>query len=221
MNLDRGIPPLRGRCWVGTALLMLSVCGLGCGRASYAPKDYFAWLNEEDNGLIISKTAGDVKLTVKYIPPEVRAYQEIQMDPDLSKRSFDSLYAFYDRSRCFVMSVGHSDPANRSDVAMTNVSGREEIAARLDSLNFALDDAIRLSVGDREFKPALIHMDGDFGMSAVRRFTVVFVDESSSREFEGGDSYTFLFNDPVFHSGSSRFLFPKDRIENRPALAIQ
>ncbi len=108
----------------------------------------------------------------------------------------------------------HLDPPDDSatDVVQRGIHSLEDYRERMTILNFRLDEAFFISLGDQKIYPTIVHMENTYGLTSGRIIHVVFGDPAVRRAVQAGIDLDFVFDDPVFQTGINHFLFKHDAI---------
>jgi hypothetical protein len=181
------------------------------------PKDYFKWINNEDNGLVKSKYVNDVKISVKYLPPAYLAYEELSGNPYASKKVKDSLINYYSKSKAFLLTIGTDERKVKGmDIMYKDISDYNEYRTRSEFMNFEMDELISLNTHSSSFKPVLNTMENTYSTTNSRSIFLVFNGEELAKEFDHSESVDLVFNDDIFQTGVNHFVFEKKSLESIP-----
>ncbi|SNT14378.1 hypothetical protein SAMN05421640_2493 [Ekhidna lutea] len=195
-------------------LFAFSVIALSCtGR--YDVNDLHVWINDEENGLIKERIIDDLKLTVKYLPPEVLAIKEL--DVEFEKAAFDSLVQVYSNQESFLISF--ESRLENKDVVYKNVSDKEDYNRRIEQLSFRIGELISLKTSNDKISPSLFHYERAYGTSKVNSVFLVFTDKS--KKLLSAEKLDIVFVDEIFKTGISHFVFKRSDIQKIPSLNVR
>src|SRR4051812_31128095 len=110
-------------------LMWVGVIGLvgACKPHIRTETEFYRWINDPENGLVQSKKANDLTITVKYLPAAFLAYKELKNTPGAGKREMDSLLNYYQHSRTFLMTIKPSTTTEASgDVIYLGIGNYQE-----------------------------------------------------------------------------------------------
>ncbi|HEY4787659.1 MAG TPA: hypothetical protein VIH57_16495 [Bacteroidales bacterium] len=193
---------------------------VACERNSInTEQDYFRWLSDKSNHLSISKTVSDVKMTVKYLPPEYLTFNELKNRP-YDKTLKDSLLMVYQQNRTFLLSFSSDKDnatGNSPDVMYHDISNLEEYNQRFEDLTFNIGNYIKLKTDSNIYIPILHVFENTYGISPYRSIYLVFGKKGLKHDdLLSSNKYELVFNDLIFSTGISYFSFDKKRIDNIP-----
>jgi hypothetical protein len=183
--------------------------------------EYSNFINNPDNGLIVTRKINGLKISVKYLPAEYLEYKEMQGDKEVIKNQLDSLKKEYENSITFLMSIGpDEDKGNKNDIMFDKIANYKEYAERLLSLNFEIDKNITLKTGNLELKPVLSALENTYGLSKSRNIVFAFaVTKADKEEIEKSNELDFSYSDDLFQLGLMHFNFSKNKLENLPLIS--
>ncbi|HMT27639.1 MAG TPA: hypothetical protein PKD91_00025 [Bacteroidia bacterium] len=197
--------------WISIVLLfVLEACTSGFSTQS----DFYKWWNNPDNGLVKSKTIGDFRFVLKYLPPEYQALNEIG-ETKFSTITFDSLRKAYSNNRSFLLTI---EPAVEKDVDVLfkGIISYEEYKERILQLNFLPADFIALYADGVKYKPVLSTMENLYNLSPKKSLYLVFSPEKSNDVLTHAEELVFEFSDQIFMTGINKFVFNKSDLTNIP-----
>lgn len=207
---------MKTRWFIPCLLLLAYACNTG---SISAEKDYYKWINDGDHRLFAVKTINGVNLVVKYLPPEYLAYKEYR-GGGVAREKLDSLIAQYNHNRTFLLTLSLEDQNNslpNGDIMYSNIISPEEYDNRLLELSFNIKQYIKLETESNSYVPVLHTFENTYGLSPNRGIYLVFApggkeqeDLLTSKELE------FVFEDQLFMTGISCFVFKKNDLDNIP-----
>ena len=202
------------------SLLVLIGFFLQCsGRKEiHDPKEYIQWINNPENGLTIVKKINNLKITVKYLPPEYLAYQELKEKKQLSQQVKDSLVNHYARNKTFLLTVGPEDGNNKAgaDIMFRGIQKYEEYRLRSVTMNFEMAEFVSLVTSKGSLAPVLSTMENVYGLKPDRSIYFVFAQQQPGHNLNEEEVLDFTFNDELFGTGINHFGFTREKLEKTP-----
>lgn len=200
------------------ALLIIWGC-VSCSSDVLTVEEYYAWQEEEANGVHKTKSVGDLQFDLKLLAPEYLTYLELKNDKNMDQRTKDSIAGLYKPNLSFVLTIGPvEDAKNKFDITSVGVADYDEYSERMKTLNFGLAEMLELRAGDKSWKPALVEMENIYGMAFHRKFNIVFTPEERLDELTSLEKFRVTFQDDIFNTGTTSFGFLKSAIDKTPAI---
>lgn len=182
--------------------------------------EYSKWINEPENGLIITKRIKGLEISVKYLPSEYLTFKEITESGDNSEKNAQRIKKEYESAITFLMTIGPDESKNNNnDIMFEDIKNYKEYSERLLSLNFEMDKNVTLKAAHVELKPVLSALENTYGLSKSRN--VMFVFSPNDKEIENikkADAIDFVYTDELFSLGIMHFNFQRNNIENLPII---
>lgn len=183
--------------------------------------DYMQWIHNEDNGLVKSKHINGLIFTVKYLPAEYMAYQELK-DSNAHTISKDSLIKQYRNTLFFLLTVNSDDEMKENagkDVMYLGVKNPKEYQERVMLMNFNMKEFISIQLNDSStYSPVLTNMENTYGLSNGRSILCVFAPYKSIQEFNNSNTIDLIWDDEIFQSGRNHFVFDSKDFLSLPRL---
>lgn len=194
-----------------------------CGKQKITNrKDFFRWINDEENHLVVVKKVSPVVLSVKYLPPEYLSIKE--MGGKFDKRLYDSLMVKYSQSRTFLLTIGLQPSEGKQpvgDIMYFNISDQEQFNRRLENLTFNFCQYIKLNTAKNTYSPVLHVFENTYGISPDRTIYLVFGRKSGVDDLLTSDRYDLIFDDQIFLTGISYFAFSRNVIDKIPEICFE
>lgn len=183
--------------------------------------EYSKWINNPDNGLIVTRKINGLKISVKYLPSDYLVYKEMQDDNGAIKNQLESLKNEYENSITFLMTISpDEDKGNKNDIMFDGITNYKEYSERLLSLNFEIDKNITLKTGNIELKPVLSALENTYGLSKGRNIVFAFAPTKiEKQEIENSAEFDFMYSDDLFQMGLMHFNFTKKDLKNLPLIS--
>lgn len=193
-------------------LLLCSATLVSCGD-SRTVGEYEAWLNDPEQGVRKSRSIDGLDITLKYIPPELLAYNELRNGEPDAGISMDSLRRQYAGTLNFLMTIEPSEGVkDGSDVMTRGISSQQELTGRILTMNFDFGELISMQTPSGTVKPLLAHFEGSYGLRKERQVVLAFASEIEGKPVLGTDTLDISFVDKVFDTGIHHFVFETSRL---------
>lgn len=188
-------------------LCLLFACG-SSGKVN-SEESYVKWLNDEKNGLIKTKYIGELKLTVKYLPPDYVVYREMKSgNRKYSKQEKEKMLAEAKNTRTFILTIAPDKRRKGTgDIMFYNVKGEEDYTFRAEALNYNMDKYVYIGTGITNHAPKLHVLENTYGLTEYRDVYLVFADDDEKKDLLKAKALDFVFNDEIFGTGISHFNF--------------
>src|SRR5690606_6423925 len=152
-------------------------------------------------------------LTMKYLPPEYLAFNEISKSDDDNKLFNDYLEEFKN-SRTFLLIISPEDTG--VDVSKYGIFNMDEYKQRINDLNFNIKERIYIQTDNGEkYHPNLTTMENLYEVSNKKRIYLVFAENEA---ISNSKTLDVVFIDDFLDTGINHFLFKKDKIDNIPQI---
>lgn len=200
-------------------MLTLAALFTGCNQGIIdSEKSLFAWMNDEDNGLVITKYVNGIKLTAKYLPPPYLAYKE-WVDADKENLRYQDVLEGYENNRTFLLTIGPDDrEVAGGDVMFYNVLNERDYKQRVKDLNFDIGKYISLNVKNHQLAPKLHTLENTYGLGNHRNIYLVFADDKINGSLLTEEKLDLKFIDGIFQTGISHFVFEKQDLDGLPEI---
>lgn len=175
------------------------------------PAKYLNYLADPENGLVREKTIGSIKFKVKYLPPAYLAYNVLKDNTLASREIKDSLINSYKGSLTFLLNIGPAKGEN-FDITRLGVSSYQDFAERIETMAFEAQEWMQITVNGVKHKPTIARLENINAPENSRNFVVVF----EALKAEEKDDLCFIYNDELFNTGTNKFIFKTDDIQNLP-----
>lgn len=184
-----------------------------CNTSFTNEKDFFNWLNNKKNGFVKETSANRFLLTMKYLPPEYLAFNEISKSDDNNK-SFNDYLEEFKNSRTFLLIISPEDIG--VDVSKYGIFNMDEYKQRIHDLNFNIKERIYIQTDNgKKYHPNLTTMENLYEVSNKKRIYLVFAENQA---ISNSKTLDVVFIDDFLDTGINHFLFKKDKIDNIPQI---
>ena len=196
------------------ALFPLVIVLISCANVQYkTSEEYLRYIENQENGLKISKFYSDIELTAKFLPAELKALQELETGYGFEV--FDSLLLYYSGSYNFIFTISPTKNNRIDDLNYYGIYNYDEFVERKKNLNYNFEECFVLQAGNKEYYPALFHFEQDYCVSGKLVFHLVFVTSEKTKRFE---KITLQFNDPFYNTNQSNFIFKGKSLKKIPTV---
>ena len=205
--------------------LFLAVFACGCKQEYSNTADFNAWLNNKDNACYIEKDIAGIAVGMKYLPPAYKTLQAAELNKKLKKYADqDSLMQLSNKTMSFLMTIA---PANNRkvekggqspNVMYEGITNYSEFAERVTSMNFFMDQYIKMYVNGDSIKPAMVLVENVYELSDKRLFNIAFVSDSIPKK---SNEYIVVYSDPYFGMGDVQFSIKQKDIDKANQLNIK
>ena len=179
--------------------------------------EFVKYMNAPENGLVKTKAVGDVQVSLQLVPSQFLAYNE--MDASF-QASLDSVNKLYNESYNFMLSLSNTKNNEEKDIMYKELGGIEEFRRRSEMMNFNLDNYCWVNTPSGEIHPVLSNMENTYGLSKARKIHFVFGKKSEQVDLTQFDELKISFDDPLFGTGKTNFIFNKSDLDKIPRLVV-
>jgi len=165
------------------------------------------WLNAPENGCVVNKKIGGVKLTVKFQPSGYIILKDFGKESLNNARYRDSVKRKQRLATTFLLEI---EPDNnvekagqKSSVMYEGVEDYRDYTERTITTNFFMDSHIRMFFEEQEYQPLIAVTENMYELSDTKRFLIAF-DVGTLKK---GVDYDFVYDDPFFGIGKVQFSF--------------
>ena len=196
--------------------ILVALLTNSCNQGFQSATDMFQWINDPDNGLVKTKTINGIEIELKFLPPEFLTYREVKRLNNYSEEYVDSLLNYYRNSYSFLLKIGPDEKNQDQDIMLKGVTSIEEFNIRAQKLNFEIGEYVSLTADNIEYEPVLSNMENVYGMHSHRNIYLVFSPNDNNMSLLEAKKLDIRFNDELFETGISHFVYIKKNINNIP-----
>ena len=194
-------------------LLLLLILMSSCSKKEIKDIPSFGeWINQTENGLIRIKKINNLKLSVKYLPPEYLALREVSEVHNSTRIMYDSLLKLYKKNSTFILNISPEGANGNKDVMYAGVNNYKEYKQRVFDLNFDFSSYVFININDKLYPAKLSNLENTYSISNDRNFYLVFSDSILNT----GNDIDFVFDDEIFNTGISHFEFQAKDLKKIP-----
>jgi hypothetical protein len=177
-------------------------------------REYLAYLNDKDNGLLQEKSVGGIVFKAKYLPPDYQAYLA-NNGTYANQNEKNEAEAKYSKTLCFMISIRPDN--SETDILRLNASGYREFAERVEILSFDAYNFIGLECGDKKLKPTIAFLENLNSPEQSRNIIIGFEKTKLDPDEE---MLLLTFRDELFGTGLSKFCFQTKDLSSTPKIQL-
>ncbi len=194
-------------------LFSLLTCFYSCNDSIDSKEELLTWMADVDNGYVKKNRANGFLLSMKYLPTEYLAINEMNKDGNSSKLYNEYLKEF-ENSKTFILTIVHEDKT--IDASTYKVSNLSEYSKRITDLSFNIKDIVYLKTNTgKKISPVLTTMENEYELGNKKTFYLVFSDEGKIMASEKID---IILEDTFLDTGLSHFVFDTNKLNSLPNL---
>lgn len=198
-------------------LIVFSIVFMQCHNTIDDKAELMRWMANKNNGLIKQHSGNGFLLTLKYLPPEYLAINEVDSDGGNSTKSYSEYLNNFKYSRTFLLTIAHDN--TKVDITNYNVFSMPEYKQRIEELNFKIKDYIYLKTEKgKKYAPVLSTMENIYEIGNRKSIYLVFSDDKE--RILSTETLDVVFQDEFIDTGISHFVFKKKNIDNLPVLTF-
>lgn len=197
-------------------IVVLLVTLIACSSDALEIGPFLKWLNNPANKLIVVRQINGLKLTAKFLPEDYIRLLAKSRATELAANS--SLCYAPDNTINVLLTIAPDKVHAGNDIMMFGVRDPSDYEKRFRELNFHLDEIIRLQTDKGEYLPSYVSLENTFGLTEHRNINIAFSSLVGQPPLKDATYYDIVFEDNVFGTGTSHFVFDKQAIEKTPKL---
>lgn len=189
----------------------------GCKSSDLPPDAYIKWVEDDVNGLKISKTMGLFTFTLQYKPYEYIALKELGIkNPDEVK--LKETKKRLKGHQYFDLRISTSEPGITP--LYYGVNNEEQFNERLHYFLFKAQLDFYLLDGEDSLICELYHFERNFGLAPYKTILTGFSHPKGENSSYYKDNKTFVYNDKVLGIGPVMLKISANALNNIPALKL-
>lgn len=188
----------------------ISILILSCEKKELGSMEFIQWIENEDNGLKVSKKIDDYDFTLQYKPLEyIFLLENKSLNP--SKEAFSNRKSEMEGMQYYTLRI--NSEKNR-ELMNVGIQKEEDYYRKLEYFTSYMQGDISL-IQDGDTLPCLLfHFERNYGLSPNNDFVLGF---EQSEEEKKGDR-TLIFNDQVLGTGTVKLSISNNDILQVPKL---
>lgn len=181
-----------------------------CQKSELPPRDFVHWVQDESNGLNISKELGSYTFSLQYRPAEyitvIEKKKDIMHRDSLMKRVKELQGLQY-----YTLTITSKE---EKEVLQTGISSEEELYERMEYLNSRMQDDLWLIDGNDSLPCRLFHFERSYQLAPYNKVVIAFDNTDLKHD------RTLLFNDHALGVGPVRFTIKASSLAAIPQLKV-
>jgi hypothetical protein len=195
-------------------LLLSGLLFFSCSKNNLAHKDYAKWIQDEKNGLKVSKKVGDFEFSLQYKTVEFLALLE---NPDGFSRpeQLNDYISGLKGYEYFTLTIKNKD---ENEIMSAGIENDVEYFSRLEYLMNTLQDDISMLTSNGDTIPCvLFHYERNYGISKLNNCVLAFESSNIKRESDR----TLVYDDQILGTGKICLTIKGSDVQNVPALNLK
>jgi hypothetical protein len=178
--------------------------------------DFIKWIENEENGLIITKKISSIKYTLFYKPAEYLALNEMKLFPvdSLKLREFIREY-----NNLYFFSLKIED-INGKNPLLINSSSPEEYQTLLQYCSFDMQKDLKLILCEDTLDCVFYHFESDYLLSSFSTLSFGFDNLYLQERPDQNCDLVLWYNDHIFKTGYIFLKITKDNIKKIPQISL-
>jgi hypothetical protein len=174
-----------------------------CSKKQVSAGDYVKYVEEESNGLKVSKNMGDIKYLLQYKPIDYVLLKENPTEPKIKKEDVEGMQYF---------TLSYALTNQEKDVLRYNLSGQADYYERVNYMSYGLQQDIYLVDGKDTLPCILFNFVRAYGLSPKADVMLGFEKNKSGKT----EDKLIVLVDKVFNGGIIKLKVSKKDIEKIP-----
>lgn len=196
------------------AILLIGclIFSFGCKEEGTSTSDFIKWVENDKNGLKVSKQFENFIVTTQYKPLPYQALRQLkQVNPP--RNQFKKEMEELDGLEYFNLVIRLAN--NNGDVLKEKINSENDYYQRIKYFSFEIQKDLVLKYGNGATKPCVFsHFERNFGISSAITITMAFESENIQSD------KTLEFNDKVLGLGKIELQISEHSINNIPNLVL-
>lgn len=198
-----------------SGVLLLAIMSLfmlmSCSR-SYTYDEYVQFVNNPDNGLVLSKSINGVDYKVTYWPSVLVAWLDAENDTALTDEQWEKLVNHYQQYHYFKVELS----GKGQEILNHVLHDKNKYSQLVNNLMFGMNDRIRLIIPSVDTLELVdVHAPRFYGLAPATQLTCIF-----KNDYKETNSLCFEIDDPGLYTGDNRFEFFVRDIKKIPGLKV-
>ena len=181
--------------------------------------EYMQWIENEDNGLRVSKTVGNFEFNLQYKPLEYivlldkRKEEVSEEELNEGKREFEGL-------EYYTLSIGSND--KQTGMLKTKLNRSQSHDDRIAYFSYEMQKDLSLIVGVDTLPCTLFHFERTYSLKSNNNFVLAFEipDKLKSASQSKALNRTLIYNDRALNTGSVKLKIAGEDLNNIPKLKM-
>ena len=189
--------------------ILICLLSVSCTKKKVSGLDYIRYIENEDNGLKVSRNIDGIKYSVMYKPVDFVLLKENRND-NLKEKREDLIGMQY-------YTLSYSLITNDKDILKAKLNSKDEYFERVNYFSFGLQNDVFLVDGKDTLKCKLFNYVRSYGLSPRADFIMAF-ETKTKKTIE---DKRIVIEDKIYGGGIINLKIAKKDIENIPELIEQ
>lgn len=209
---------------IATILLLVftAIMQSACVQQVLQPRAYMTWVEDKNNGLKITESAGDYIFNLQYKPLDYIVLINERTDT-IDRKKFDKDKEELKDMQYYTFSIA---PKNgKTEMLRSNLNYGEEYYQRVQYFSFHLKDDLYLIDGNDSLPCLLCHFERSYDLTPNNKFLLAFpLSKKETSKRENGNKYasdkTLIYQDKLLNTGIVKLEVTKNAIDNIPSVKL-
>jgi len=199
-------------------LILLTLTLFSCTPDELEPMEYVRWVENENNGLKVSRQIGEFIFTVQYKPLEYKILQKLK-DPGITYDRLEEEKKEIEDMQYFTFTVKVKD-SNISPLKY-NLENDNDYYGRLEYFSFHIQNDFRLIDGKDTLNCLLHHFERTYELTPENTFVLAFrAPQNKSPDEIFFEDKTFIYEDKILNTGKVNLIIKAENLNQIPNIKI-
>lgn len=182
------------------------------------PQEYVNWVEDKNNGLIVSKKMGDFTFSAFYKPTNYLALVELGKD-SINKKQMTKKLEEYEGLQYFTYRIESDNKI--TELLRVGMKSNDDYYSRIEYFSFKMQEDLKLIEDKDTLDCVLFHYERVYGLAPYASFVVGFPLSKESNN-KGVNNYDKIisYTDKVFGTGKINMTVKNENIKSIPNLII-
>lgn len=198
-------------------LLCIGLCIWGCDKRALTVVEYIRWVEDESNGLIVSKVIQDFVFSVQYKPLNYVALKSLKRTaPDEEQLSKEMVEI--EDLQYYTLRIGTND--GTKDLLKAGIESEDDYFMRIEYFSFHIQKDLQLIDGLDTLPCVLHHFERTYGITPHTNIVLAFKlpeDKSAEGMLK---AKTLIYNDQILGTGKILLTIKEEDLRMIPHLMM-
>ena len=195
-------------------LSIILILLLGCNSGHLITGDLISWVEDEGNGLRVTKQISNYKFQLQYKLLEYIIAQEI-LNKNLTREEIEARMEEKKDMQYLTLRIGSAD--ERTSILETNLTDRQEYYERLDYFAFQMKKDLILVDGTDTLGCSLYHFERTYNLTPFNNIVLGFANPGYLKEAK---DKTLIYKDNILDIGAVKLTIKASSLEDMPKLKL-
>jgi hypothetical protein len=179
------------------------------------PDEFVSYCNDQDNGLIQTRTFNSIIYSLKYEPIEYKTIKDLNNEKEkITIENFDKIKKEYEGLCYFVFKM--EDSNSEKSPIKSIARNKEDLAKLTQYCQSSFSNEFYLESNNTKIPGVLFHLEDDYNITNFNLLSIAF----ETKNLDLNKDLVFVYNDPFFKNGLIKFNISKESIKNIPKINI-